>query len=95
MQDHILEERFSSIDENFTFIKEHFNRIDEKFEQIDQRFEQIDQRFNGIDSRINRLESGLLTILEIVRSTDVTVKEIKVSLINHEKRLSILERRLA
>lgn len=80
------------LEQYFTTIQERFNDVDKRFDYVDKRFDEQDKR---IEQGFNEQNKILQTILDIVRVTDVEIKEIKLALWDHHRRLTKVENQLA
>lgn len=78
----------------FTSIQERFAEVDKRFIEVDKRFDGVDKRFDEVDKRFDEQDKKLNIILELMQFYDADKKDIKVTLWEHDRRLSKLEQKL-
>lgn len=69
-----------------------FDTMDQRFDAMDQRFDKMDQRFDSLESKVDRIDECLDEVAVYAMKTHGIVERLESNHLNHEVRISTLER---
>lgn len=81
-----------AVQSGFKNVEERFEKVDERFDKIDERFDRVENRMTAVERRVGTVETTLEEMSVTLKSIEQAVDKDAEAIVNHEGRVSHLEK---